>query len=75
MNLKDVAMDSNATWKLVKSWLGWGSGGPPTQLHVNGAIIQKPYYLAQTMNNFFIDKVNGICARLPHSDYNPLKVF
>ena len=75
LKLKGAMTDPSLTWKMVKSWLGWRSGGPPTQLHVNGTIIQKPYDLAQTMNDYFIDKVKNICARLPQSNFDPLEIL
>ena len=38
-NLKKVADDSSSTWKLVRSWLGWNSGGSPTKLCINGSVF------------------------------------
>ena len=34
--LRHVAVNTSSVWQFAKSWLGWKSGGPPTQLNVNG---------------------------------------
>ena len=70
--LKEATADMGKTWKTVKSWLGWSSGGPPTQLSVNGVLINKPSLIAQCMNNFFTNKVSTLRANLPPSHLNPL---
>ena len=72
--LVKLAGDSANIWKLAKSWLGWTSGGPPRQLCVNGVMINKPIEIAETLNEFFINKVNNIVNRLPKSHYDPLKL-
>ena len=55
--LKEASGDLNKTWSTVKSWLGWSSGGPPTQLSVNGILINKPSLIAECMNNFFYQQI------------------
>ena len=44
-------------WRNVKGWMGWKNSGPPTQLFYGGQIINSPENLANTMNDYFIDKV------------------
>ena len=34
------------TWRTIKNWLGWKTGGPPTQLVINGELKNKPSDLA-----------------------------
>ena len=66
--------DISRTWKTVKSWLGWSSGGPPTQLMENGLLISKPSALAECMNSFFTRKVNNLRANLPPNQQSPLNL-
>ena len=61
------------TWKTVKGWLGWGSGGPPTQLFYSGRIVTQPAGLSSSMNRFFIDKVKDLRNRIPIVNSDPLK--
>ena len=72
--LAEAQGDLSKTWKTVKSWLGWSSGGPPTQLMENGMLISKPSALAECMNSFFTAKVNNLRANLPPSQYSPLSL-
>ena len=72
--LTEAASDIGKTWKTVKSWLGWATGGPPTQLSVNGALISKPYEIAQCMNQYFIRKVRTIVNNLPVNNASPLEL-
>ena len=52
--LDEAGGDLSRTWKTVKSWLGWSSGGPPTQLMENGLLLTKPSAIAECMNSFLI---------------------
>ena len=72
--LNQIAADCSNTWKFAKSWLGWVSGGPPTQLCINGVLISKPSEIAKTLNEFFIQKVKNIVQNLPKINYDPLKL-
>ena len=60
--LQDCSHDTSKTWKHVKSWLGWNSGGPPTQLMENGKLISKPRQLSDCMNTFFVKSTT--CVRI-----------
>ena len=52
-----VKNDSTGVWKEVKSWLGWGTSGTPTQLFWEGRLITSPLDLANSMNRFFLQKI------------------
>ena len=65
--------NTSDTWKTVKNWLGWKTGGPPTQLVVNGELKNKPKELAQCMNEFFINKVRNLRSHIPACRKNPLE--
>ena len=47
-------------WKNVKSWLSWGNSGPPSKVIDNGILVTSPKKLAETMNNFFVQKVKKL---------------
>ena len=63
---------STDIWKTVKGWLGWNSGGPPTQLFSDGKMVSSPAGLASVMNRFFVDKVKKLRQHIPHSTSDPL---
>ena len=73
--LDEAASDMGKTWRIVKSWLGWASGGPPTQLSIGGLLICKPYQIAQCMNEYFTTKVRTIVANLPQNNRDPLQLI
>ena len=56
----------------MKNWLGWKTGGPPTQLVVNGELKSKPKDLSKCMNECFVNKVNGLRANIPPCMTDPL---
>ena len=64
--------DPGATWSTVKSWLSWGSTGPPTKLFVNGEMVTSPSRLAGAMNDFFLTKVRQLREKIPTSNMDPL---
>ena len=59
-------------WKTVKGWLGWGGGGPPTQLFSNGRLVTSPAGLGTAMNKFFVDKIRRLRASIPRVFSDPL---
>ena len=73
--LSECTEDLSKTWKYVKSWLGWTSGGPPTQLMENGNLINKPGHLAECMNRYFINKVKNLRRNLRACIGNPLELL
>ena len=64
--------DTGQTWKNVKGWLGWASGGPPTKLYSDGVLHSKPSALSSVMNNFFVSKVKNLIKDLPANPADPL---
>ena len=65
--------NSSDIWKSVKGWLGWSSGGPPTQLFYEGRVVNRPAGLASSMNKYFVYKVKDLRQRIPQSVSDPLK--
>ena len=70
--LQSCDKNPGQTWKYVKGWLNWKSSGSPTQLFYNGSYVTKPHQLAETMNNFFIDKIIKLKNSLPAPISDPL---
>ena len=71
----DEGNSSNDVWKSVKGWLGWNSGGTPSQLFSEGIIVTRPVELATSMNKFFIKKIKDHRAKIPVVDLDPLQYF
>ena len=50
----------SATWSTTKYFMDWKSVGTPHQLEVNNVLESKASKVAETMNNYFIGKVQTI---------------
>ena len=59
----------------MKSWLGWGTAGTPTQLFCEGHLISSPSQLASTMNKFFLEKIQNLRNNIPVTSGDPLQKF
>ena len=59
-------------WTRVKSWLGWGGGGTPTQIFSDGKMVTRPAGLASSMNRFFQDKIKTLRNSIPAVFTDPL---
>ena len=68
----DSCSSTSDIWKTVKNWLGWRTGGPPTQLVINGELKNKPKELADCMNEYFVNKVKDLRRKIPPCRKNPL---
>ena len=65
--------DSGNLWQNVRRWIKWSTSGAPSRLFVNGQLESSPHVLAETMNEFYINKVKNIQENLPTSNGDPLK--
>ena len=72
----DCCDDTGSVWKNVKTFLGWSSGGSPTQLidTVSGKLVTKPSELVKIMNDFFINKVKELRRKIPITVGDPLNL-
>ena len=68
-----VENSSSDIWNSVKGWLGWSSGGPPTQLFWEGRMVHRPAGLASSMNRYFVNKVKDLRQKIPISAADPLR--
>ena len=68
-----LAQDENCStdiWRTVKGWLGWNTGGPPTQLFYEGRLVTRPAGLASCMNCLLYTSPSprdGLLSRMPSS--------
>ena len=70
--LDHLVNDPSNLWRNLKSWMGWKSSGPPSQLFVE-KIILKPREIANTMNQYFVSKVKNLQKKLPRRKNDPLQ--
>ena len=54
------------TWDTAKKFMDWKQQGPPHQLQVGCKLVTKACLIAQSMNEFFIDKVRKIRNGISH---------
>ena len=52
--------DPALSWRQVKQWIGWEGTSSPKQLVHKNELISSPSKIAQTMNDFYFDKVKTI---------------
>ena len=58
--LAEVSDSPSLLWKSAKNIMGWKSHGIPNQIRMNNVLITSPKKLAQSLNQFFVDKVASI---------------
>ena len=70
--LDDKENTPTEVWSRVKSWLGMGGGGTPTQIFSGGKMVTSPAGLASSMNRFFLDKIKRLRNSIPAVFTDPL---
>ena len=58
----EVADNPDLVWKSAKSFMGWKKQGTPTQINTGSKLVTSAKLIAQTMNEFFLNKVQTIRA-------------
>ena len=71
--LDHIENNSTNIWRNIKTWINWKVSGPPTQLFQNGETIRSPAGLADTMNSFFVQKVQRLSGGIPDSHQDRLQ--
>ena len=69
---------STNLWRNIKGWLNWKSSGPPTPSFAEGSLLNSPKGLAttmNTMNRYFISKVNRLRQGIPDNNSDPLELL
>ena len=70
--LDDKENNPTGMWRTLKSLLGWGGRGTPTQLFSEGRIVTSPSGISSTMNKFFLEKVKNLRRSVPAVQTDPL---
>ena len=73
LRLDECGTNSAKTWKNVKCILNWNSSGSPNQLFYKGSLRTKAQDIADSQNEFFIDKVQDILANMAPPASDPLR--
>ena len=60
-----TAKNSKKLWAAVRAVNGEGVDNTPSTLIVDDVMITKPTEIAEALNNFFIEKVEKLVAKLP----------
>ena len=69
-----VADSPDVVWKTAKSFMGWKTQGTPNQLKVDSQLVTSAKKIAQSMNEFFINKVQIIRAGMTAVAFTLTKV-
>ena len=64
--------NSARTWKCVRGILNWHSSGSPNQLFFKGSLKTKPQEVAESQNQYFLEKIREIQENLPPPTSDPL---
>ena len=65
--------DPGGTFRTVRSILGWTTVSQPRMFLVAGRLIRKPGELANTLQNFYVSKINNLVGALKKSGQDPLR--
>ena len=72
--MAEVADSPDIVWKSAKSFMGWKSKGTPSQLNIANKLVTSAKLIAQSMNEFFINKVRIIREGMESVPFNFNKV-
>ena len=70
--VEDCGNNPARVWKKVKCILKWNSSGSPSQLFYKGALRTKSQDIADCQNEYFVEKVAQLIAKMPPSVSDPL---
>ena len=62
-------------WRNLKGWMGWKNSAPPTKLFHKEKLMSSPQELADSMNCFFLEKVQSLQENLPPAKNDPLEAL
>ena len=65
LNITREGKMSRQLWKFIKKQAGWTNTTAPSLLSIEGKPITDSFQIAQTLNEYFIRKVNIISEKLP----------
>ena len=65
LNITREGKTSRQLWNFIKKQAGWTNTTAPSLLSIEGKPITDSFQIAQTLNEYFIRKVNIISEKLP----------
>ena len=65
-------VQSQDTWKAGKVVLGWDKAGSPTSLIIDGELTTNHQKMAQSTQDFFVNKIKNLSETIPASPKDPL---
>ena len=68
---KQCKGDPKSTWKTLKSVLNWHTTGSPSRLFYKGELKTKSIDIADSQNEYFIEKIKNIRKELPQQTEDP----
>ena len=75
LRLDECGNNPGKVWKNVKGILNWQSSGSPNKLFYKGSLRTKSQDIADSQNEYFIEKVAQIRSDLPPSPADPLSLL
>ena len=72
--MAEVADSPDIVWKSAKSFMRWKSKGTPSQLNIANKLVTSAKLIAQSMNEFVINKVRIIREGMESVPFNFNKV-
>ena len=70
--LQNSENNSGKTWRNIKNILKWSQSASPNRLFFKGSLVTKPQEVANSQNEYFIEKDVNIRSNLPQSPIDPL---
>ena len=67
--INEVSDTPNLLWKYAKSFMGWTNQGPPHQIEIDNNLLTSAKKISESMNEYFIGKVNKIRAEMNHAEF------
>ena len=73
--LEECSRNSSKTWKRVKGILNWQNAGSPSKLFYKGTLRTKAQDIADSQNEYFIEKIQLIQENLAQPAADPLSTL
>ena len=67
--------DVRSTFRTTKEILGWSSQGQPSCFLVKGKMIRRPVELANSLQDYFKEKISNLMKNLKKWDMDPLETL
>ena len=71
MKFQECKGDPKSSWKTLKSILNWQSSGSPSKLFYKGELKTKDRDIADSQNEYFVEKIKNLRNELPQQKDDP----